>query len=198
MTKENKKDWGKVRESMLDDETGLEDAFSEDTLDADDALSALNHPAYADLEQQLTAAEQKAHENWEKSVRAQAEVDNMRRRTDREVTNAHRYALEKFSTALLPVVDSLEHALELATKHGDDAMREGLELTMKVFVDTLEKNGVIQISPLGEVFNPQLHEAMTMQPVEGAQPNTISSVFQKGYLLNDRVIRPARVVVVKG
>ena len=183
---------------MLDDETGLEDAFSEDTLDADDALSALNHPAYADLEQQLTAAEQKAHENWEKSVRAQAEVDNMRRRTDREVANAHRYALEKFSTALLPVVDSLEHALELATKHGDDAMREGLELTMKVFVDTLEKNGVIQISPLGEVFNPQLHEAMTMQPVEGAQPNTISSVFQKGYLLNDRVIRPARVVVVKG
>jgi len=198
MTKENKKDWGKVRESMLDDDTGLEDALSEDTLDEEDALNALGHPAYTDLEQQLTAAEQKAHENWEKSVRAQAEVDNMRRRTDREVANAHRYALEKFSTALLPVVDSLEHALELATKHGDDAMREGLELTMKVFVDTLEKNGVQQISPLGEVFNPQLHEAMTMQPVEGAQPNTISSVFQKGYLLNDRVIRPARVVVVKG
>lgn len=197
MSNDNKKDWGKVREAMVDDESLLDDELL-DAEDTHDERNALDHPAYADLEKQLTAAEQKAHENWEKSVRAMAEVDNMRRRTEREVANAHRYAIEKFASALIPVMDSLEQALQLTTQHGDGAMREGLELTMRVFFDTLEKNGVTQISPLGEVFNPQFHEAMAMQPVEGAEPNTIAEVFQKGYLLNERVIRPARVVVVKG
>src|SRR5207247_402113 len=131
-------------------------------------------------------AEQKAHENWEKSVRALAEVDNIRRRTEREVANAHRYALEKFSTSLIPVVDSLEQALHLATQHGDDAMREGMELTTKLMIDTLEKYGVKQISPLGEPFDPQLHEAMSIQPSDSAAPNTVLTVFQKGYVLNDR------------
>lgn len=197
MTNDNKKDWGKVREAMVEDESLLDDELS-DIEETHDERNALDHPAYAELEKQLTAAEQKAHENWEKSVRAMAEVDNMRRRTEREVANAHRYAIEKFASALIPVMDSLEQALQLTTQHGDAAMREGLELTMKVFFDTLEKNGVTQISPLGEVFNPQFHEAMAMQPVEGAEPNTVAEVFQKGYLLNERVIRPARVVVVKG
>ena len=191
---DNPKDWGKVRESLMDD-----DFDEEDLAPAENAeKQSLDHPTYAHLEQQLTLAEQKAHDNWEKSVRALAEVDNIRRRTEREISQAHRYALEKFATSLLPVADSLEQALQLATQHGDEAMREGLELTMKIFVDALEKHGVQQISPMGEVFNPQMHEAMSMLPCEGAEPNTISSVFQKGYVLNERVIRPARVVVVKG
>lgn len=194
MTEENKKDWGKVRESMMED--GFEDVLQPAGVTSNP--EALGHPEYSDLEQQLTLAEQKAHENWEKSVRAQAEVDNIRRRTERDIANAHRYALEKFSGGLLPVVDSLEQALQLAGQHGDDSMREGLELTMKLFLDVLDKHGVKQIDPLGEIFNPQLHEAMAIQPSEEAAPNTVLMVVQKGYLLNDRVIRPARVIVVKG
>lgn len=194
MKEENKKDWGKVRESMLDD--SLEESLHDSNQDA--APEALAHPDYADLEQQLTLAEQKAHENWEKSVRAMAEVDNIRRRAERDITNAHRYALEKFSNALLPVIDSLEQALQLATQHGDASMREGLQLTMKLFVDVLDKQGIKQIDPQGEPFDPQRHEAMSIQPSNDAAPNSVLMVVQKGYLLNDRVIRPARVVVAKG
>ncbi len=195
MVDKTQKDWGKVREA-LEDEL-VDDSATEDNVAEEESHGALDHPAYTDLEQQLTLAEQKAHENWEKSVRAMAEVDNIRRRTEREVSNAHRYALEKFATSLLPVADSLEQALQLATQHGDDAMREGMALTTKLFIDTLDKHGVKQIDPLGEVFNPQLHEAVAMQPSDTAEPNTVMSVFQKGYELNDRVIRPARVIVVK-
>ena len=147
--------------------------------------SALNHESYAALE------------NWEKSVRAMAEVDNMRRRAERDVANAHRYSLEKFSASLLPVVDSLEQALQLSHSEADASMREGLELTMKLLVDVLDKFDVKQLNPIGEVFDPQQHEAMSMMESPDAAPNTILVVFQKGYKLNDRVIRPARVIVAK-
>ena len=199
MVDKTQKDWGKVRGALEDELVNDNASVDEltDELTDEGPHGALDHPTYADLEQQLTLAEQKAHENWEKSVRAIAEVDNIRRRTEREVNNAHRYALEKFATSLLPVADSLEQALQLATQHGDDAMREGMALTTKIFIDTLDKHGVKQIDPLGEVFNPQLHEAIAMQPSDSAEPNTVISVFQKGYELNDRVIRPARVIVVK-
>jgi molecular chaperone GrpE len=95
------------------------------------------------------------------------------------------------------VVDSLEQAELLAEKHGDSAMHEGLELTMKLFLDMLEKADVKQLNPVGELFNPEMHEAMVMQETADAAPNTVISVFQKGYQLNDRVIRAARVVVAK-
>lgn len=195
MVDKTKKDWGKVRETLENE--SVDESEMSDGVISEETHGALDHPAYADLEQQLTLAEQKAHENWEKSVRAMAEVDNIRRRAERDVSNAHRYALEKFAASLLPVADSLEQALQLATQHGDDAMREGIELTTKLFLDTLDKHGIKQINPLGEVFNPQLHEAIAMQPSDSAESNTVMSVFQKGYELNDRVIRPARVIVVK-
>lgn len=174
---------------------------NEQTLDIDNPIhespSALNHESYAALEEKLTLAEQQAHENWEKSVRAMAEVDNMRRRAERDVANAHRYSLEKFSASLLPVVDSLEQALQLSHTDADANMREGLELTMKLLVNVLDKFDVKQLNPMGEVFDPQQHEAMSMMESPGAAPNTILVVFQKGYKLNDRVIRPARVIVAK-
>lgn len=197
MAEEIKKDWKQVRDDLENED--LQEDYEDEALASEDLhdTAVLDHPAYADLEQQLTLAEQKAHENWEKSVRAMAEVDNIRRRTEREISNAHRYALEKFSGSLIPVVDSLEQALQLAAQHGDGAMREGLELTMKLFVDVLEKHGVKQINPVGEMFDPQLHEAMSTQPSDTAPANTVLIVFQKGYLLNDRVIRPARVIVAK-
>jgi molecular chaperone GrpE len=206
MVKENKKDWGAVRDAIqeeldaekLDVMGADEDDVGESSAHHDEKTAALDHPAYVELEQQLTLAEQKAHENWEKSVRAMAEVDNIRRRAERDVSNAHRFALEKFAMALIPVVDSLEQALQLASQHGDDAMREGLALTTKLMIDTLDKFEVKQINPEGELFDPQQHEAMSILPSDDAQPNTILNVFQKGYVLNERVIRPARVIVAKG
>ncbi|MCH9757352.1 MAG: nucleotide exchange factor GrpE [Gammaproteobacteria bacterium] len=199
---EQTKDWGKIKdaydgveesaEEMLDDE-GEDEGGSEGTESAD----VLEHPSYEALEEKLTEAEQKAHENWDKLMRVTADMDNLRRRSERDVTQAHRYGLEKFINNLLPVVDSLEQAEQLAEKHGDSAMHEGLELTMKLFLDMLEKAHVEQLDPVGEVFNPEIHEAMTLQESADAAPNTVLSVFQKGYKLNDRVIRAARVIVAK-
>lgn len=196
-----KKDWKKVKEEhaqqmheMMDDE----DLADFEALDAKEVKTAgLEHPGYTDLEEKLTLAEQKAHENWEKATRAMAEVENMRRRAERDVANAHKFSLERFANQLLPVVDSLEQAIQLADKVENAAMHEGLELTMKLFLDVLQKNQIEQIDPVGEVFDPQQHEAMSMQVVPDAKPNTVVMVFQKGYKLNERIIRPARVIVAK-
>ncbi|OCH97008.1 nucleotide exchange factor GrpE [Legionella jamestowniensis] len=197
MSKENKKNWHKIKEGHdLEEERSSEEDFLEDEEDMLDE-PALEHPSYESLEEQLTAAEQKAHENWEKAARAMAELENVRRRAERDVSNAHRYGVEKLLTSFLPVADSIEQALQLSEKEQNSSMHEGLELTMKLFLDVLEKNGVKQLNPLGEPFNPQEHEAMSMQEAEGAAPNTVLAVFQKGYKLHDRVIRPARVVVTK-
>jgi molecular chaperone GrpE len=192
MSKHDKKDWNKFKEeNEVQDEQLNPEEFPEDE------PVALDHPSYAVLEEQLTLAEQKAQENWEKSVRALAELDNVRRRMEREVTNAHKYGMEKLISALLPIVDSLEQALQMADKNTDTAMHEGLELTMKLFTDVLQKFDVAHIDPVGEPFDPQQHEAMSMQEVAGVPPNSVIAVFQKGYKLNDRVIRPARVIVSK-
>ena len=197
MTEKTPKDWKKFKEeNAIHDEQDIDESITQED-DAVESASALDHPSYMDLEEKLTLAEQKVHENWEKSVRAMAELDNVRRRAEREVANAHRYGLEKLINSLLPVVDSLEQALQLAEKSEDPAMHEGLELTMKLFLDALAKYDVQQLNPQGEPFDPQQHEAMTMQESADAAPNTVLAVFQKGYMLNDRVIRPARVIVAK-
>ena len=192
MSKNETKDWNKFKEEHHDEESILdgEDESSEDSV-------SLDHPSYKDLEEQLTLAEQKAHENWEKSVRALAELDNVRRRMEREVANAHEYGTTKLLTALLPVVDSLEQAIQIAEKNEDSAMHEGLDLTMKLFTDVLQKFGVECIDPVGAVFDPQQHEAMSILEVPDTPPNTVITVFQKGYKLSDRIIRPARVIVSK-
>ncbi|MFA6303686.1 MAG: nucleotide exchange factor GrpE [Legionella sp.] len=189
-----KKDWNKFKEENHRLDEDFED-LEEDVEETEAA--ALDHPSYVALEEKLTLAEQQAHENWEKSVRAVAELDNVRRRSEREIANAHRYGQEKLITSLLPVVDSLEQALQMAANDTTSAMHEGLELTMKLLLDTLQKFDVEQIDPIGAAFDPQLHEAMSMQEVDDKPANTVLAVFQKGYKLNDRVIRPARVIVAK-
>jgi len=200
MVEKSKKDWKKFKEenSMAEDfendDVVNENENEELAMDS----NALEHPSYLALEEKLTLSEQKAHENWEKSVRAMAELDNVRRRAEREVANAHRYGVEKLVNSLLPVMDSLEQALQLADKHEDTSMHEGLELTMKLFLDALGKYEVQQLNPEGEQFDPKLHEAMSMQESKDVPSNTILGVFQKGYMLNDRIIRPARVIVAKG
>ncbi len=203
MSQKLKKDWKKFKEeSAVQDNVETNDIITGDDEktggNTGENINALDHPSYIALEEKLTLAEQLAHDNWEKSVRALAELDNIRRRAERDVANAHRFSLEKFSESLLPVVDSLEQALQLADKAGDANMREGLDLTMKQFVGVLEKFDVRQIDPVGAVFNPHEHEAMAMQESADAEPNTVLMVFQRGYKLNDRVIRPARVIVAKG
>lgn len=196
MSKQGKKDWSKFKDEHSQAEEQVE-AQAEELVEAQTHDAALDHPSYVALEEQLTLAEQKAHENWEKSVRALAELENVRRRAEREVANAHRYGLEKFITSLLPVMDSLEQALQLAANDSEASMREGLELTLKLMMDVLQKFDVQLINPLNEPFNPQQHEAMSMMESADMPPNTVLTVFQKGYQLHDRVIRPARVIVSK-
>ncbi|WP_111979287.1 nucleotide exchange factor GrpE [Algibacillus agarilyticus] len=149
------------------------------------------------LTQQLAAAERTVADQQESVLRAKAEVDNIRRRSAQDVEKARKFALEKFSSDVLVVVDNLERALESADKENDDLkpMIEGVELTLKSFTDALEKHGVKQVNPEGETFNPELHQAMSMVPNPDVPPNTVIAVMQKGYELNGRLVRPAMVMV---
>ena len=132
-------------------------------------------------------------------LRTVAEMENVRRRAQRDVENAHKFAVEKLLSDLLPVVDSLEKAEEAAkTTDNADSMVEGITLSLKLFVSTLERSGIAIVDPLGEPFDPQLHEAMAMVPNPNAEPNSVMDVMQRGYTLNGRLVRAAKVVVVKG
>lgn len=179
------RDWKKFKE-----ETVQEEEMQAEPAETEELSPALDHPSYPELEEKLTLSEQKAHENWEKAVRATAELENERRRGEQKLTNALRYGSEKLLQDLIPVVDSLDHAL-LASED------EGIALTMKLFLDVLARHNVTQVNPVGELFNPQFHEAMSTQVSTDVPPNTVLTVFQKGYVLNDRMIRPARVIVAK-
>lgn len=153
-----------------------------------------------ELQQQLEAAEQKAQENWDKALRVQAEMENLKRRTGKDLENAHKFALEKFAKELLGVIDSLELGVQAAA--GDSSSEvakliEGSELTLKQFEAVFNKFNIEAIEPTGKPFNPEHHQAMSMQPSNEHAPNTVLNVFQKGYLLNGRLIRPAMVIVSK-
>lgn len=131
--------------------------------------------------------------------RAQAEIQNIRRRAEQDVEKAHKFGLEKFANELLPVVDSLERAIEASQGEGEQlqAIREGVEMTLNLFLSSMEKFNVEQVNPEGQPFNPEHHQAMSMVPAEGVAPNTVVTVVQKGYLLNGRLMRPAMVMVAK-
>jgi len=164
-----------------------------------EAMAAEQDPAadVARLEQQLAEVQKSLDEA---DLRAQAEIQNVRRRAERDVASAHKFAVEKFAGDILSVADSLERGL--ATMPGDDdtfkAAREGVELTLKVLLDTFQKYNIEQIDPKDASFDPEQHEAMTMVPMPGVAANTVIEVLEKGYTLNGRLIRPARVVVAKG
>ncbi|MET4026244.1 molecular chaperone GrpE [Marinobacter sp. MBR-99] len=141
-------------------------------------------------------------EYQDQALRAQAEMQNVRRRAEIDVEKAHKFALEKFVKELLPVADSLEKAVESTEGHENagelvGSIREGVEMTLSLFMNGLKKFGVEQVNPVGEPFDPQQHEAMSMVPAPDAEPNSVVAVVQKGYLLNGRVVRPAMVVVAK-
>ncbi|ATW02038.1 nucleotide exchange factor GrpE [Candidatus Legionella polyplacis] len=149
------------------------------------------------IKKDLDEAKRKSDENWDRAVRAIAELENFRRRSERDIFDAHRYGISKILIDFLPVIDSLDQALQLCENSDSKIMYEGLILIRKLFLDALIKHGVVEIFPKGEKFNPEEHEAMSIQESEALMDNTVISVFQKGYKLYDRVIRPARVIVAK-
>jgi molecular chaperone GrpE len=151
---------------------------------------------------EVEALEAKAKEFQEQMLRSQAEMQNVRRRSEIDVEKAHKFALEKFVKELLPVADSLEKAVESTEGHEDAGevvanIREGVEMTLSLFMNSLSKFNVKQLNPVGEPFDPQQHEAMSMVSAPDAEPNSVVAVVQKGYTLNDRLVRPAMVVVAK-
>jgi molecular chaperone GrpE len=203
MTKQHDKNkWQDVAEEAAADEgetsgsTGAAGAGGQTS--AEPEIVSEDHAlAFEDLKNQAQKEEARANEYLEKALRLQADLENMRRRTERDIANAHKYALDKFADALVPIVESLERGLQASQADHDNVkvLREGMEMTLKMFVDVLKRFGITQIDPLNQPFNPAHHEAVSMQPHETAAPNTVIAVFQKGYMLNERLLRPAMVVV---
>lgn len=153
----------------------------------------------AELDKKLKLAEQKIQEQQDSVIRAKAEMENVRRRAAQDIEKAHKFALDKFAEGLLPVIDSMELAISHADQE-DEALKpmiEGVELTLKSMLTTVEKFGLKVIDPKDEAFDPEKHQAMSMQTVEGVPANQVIAVMQKGYELNGRLIRPAMVMVSK-
>ena len=178
----------------------VEDQLAKDGVSAEtDTEESTSEITIESLSEQIEALKKTAADNLDKAVRAQAELDNVRKRTTRDVENAHKYALDKFINELLPVLDSMELGI-VASVEGEDvsSLREGLELTLKMFCSSLEKSGVHPVNPQkGDKFNPDQHEAVTMQEVDDVESGTVVTMLQKGYELNGRLIRPAMVIVAK-
>ncbi|MBE0438780.1 MAG: nucleotide exchange factor GrpE [Gammaproteobacteria bacterium] len=145
----------------------------------------------------LEDARNKADQHWNELLRAKADMENLRRRQARDLENAHKHALDKFVTELLPIYDSMELGLKAASgeEASLEAVREGLEMTMKMFLSSISKFGLEQVDPEGQAFDPELHQAVAMQATEGVAANQVLNVMQKGYQFNGRLLRPAIVVV---
>lgn len=180
-----------IQEQLEDshkDEAKLEDAHkNEEKLESPEKNAD-------SLEAQLEQAQAKASENWDQFIRAKAEMDNLRRRNVKDLENAHKFGIEKLVTELLPVLDSMVMGLAVEDASAE-SLREGMELTMNMLEKMMEKLGIEEIDPLNEKFDAAKHQAMTTQPSAEVEPNTVLAVMQKGYSLNERLIRPAMVIV---
>lgn len=169
--------------------------------EADDAESAKVTAEEAEAAEKASGDEAiielqaKADENWDRYLRAAAETENVRKRARRDVEHAHKFALEGFSRELLAVVDSMEIGLQAADSADAAALVEGSEATCKLLKTTLERFGVTEVDPDGEPFDPEYHEAISMMPSANVEPGSVLTVVQKGYTLNQRLLRPARVIV---
>ncbi|MEP5569804.1 MAG: nucleotide exchange factor GrpE [Halioglobus sp.] len=185
-------------EQTANPEVQLETA--EEVAAAEAAQASSEDDTEVSLDDELTQLQEDLLAARDAALRAQADAQNVKRRAEQDVEKARKYALERFAGELLPVVDNLERALEAAS--GDDEaikpIAEGVELTLKSFIDVLGKNKVDVVDPQGEPFDPNLHQAITMVENKEVEPNTVTAVMQKGYSLNGRLIRPAMVMVSKG
>lgn len=195
---ENKKTPGD--EEHLESAEIIEEAQFDSSENKAEESSAAKVGDMADIETRLQQALEKVEECKDQEIRARAEIQNARRRAEKDVENAHKYALEKMAKELLPVVDNLERGLEAvpAEKLEDvafNSLKEGVELTLSLFMSALTRFKIEQIDPVGEPFDPQLHQAVTMVEQDSVEPNTVVHVMQKGYTLHGRLLRPAMVVV---
>ena len=197
-------------EELIEDAAGSEEIVSEgaakdesDCIEGEvveDDVSSTEEVSVEVLQVKLADALSKADAAEEKALRVAADLQNARRRAEKDIENAHKFGVDKFVQELLPVIDGLERGLE-AVSEEDEALktaREGMMLTHKLLLDALKKFNVEALFPEGEPFDPNLHEAVSMQPNPDVEPNSVITVFQKGYTLSGRLIRPAMVVVAKG
>ena len=190
-----------VNEASNDEREDPNDDSVAETIGTDDA----NPPAEQtkappdSRDEELVEARRRAEENLDRALRAQAELENVRRRMTRDVENAHKFALERFVSELLPVKDSLELGLAASAEKEASAagIAEGIELTLRMLEQAMEKFGVRILDPAGEPFDPEFHQAMTMQESDTAESGAVLTVVQKGCLLNERLVRPAMVIVAK-
>jgi molecular chaperone GrpE len=173
------------RPELEPDEDNLETEAADAESSEDDAV----------VDAELGDLQAQADENWDRYLRASAEVENVRKRATRDVEHARKYALESFGKELLGVKDSLEMGLAAAASADTDSLLAGSEATLKLLTKTLERFGITEVDPEGEPFDPELHEAMTVQPSADVEPGSVLTVIQKGYTLNGRLLRPARVIV---
>ena len=179
----------------------IDQALEEDqvTIETESGAETESEPSEGVESDEVSKLQEALAEAKEQALRAVADAQNIRRRAEQDVEKAHKFALEKFVGSLLPVVDNLERALDAASAEGAEpsALNEGVELTLKSFVDALKGHKVEQVAPEGEPFDPQLHQAISAVPSPETEPNTVLNVVQKGYTLNGRLVRPAMVVVSK-
>lgn len=195
----SEKNWQKISERADDSSGNLENS---------DKIKEMEHEALevtkgslAELTEELTIAQAEAKRNYELVLRTKAEMENAKRRAQQDIENERKFGIKRLVEELVPVLDSQEHALQVTVDvEGAAALKQmltGVEMTYNMLLSTLKKYGIEQINPENEVFNPALHEAMSMIEAEGVEKNRIVTVFQKGYLLNGRLLRPARVIVSK-
>jgi len=187
-----------------DENVETESAFVESVESVEEAeKNPSENNEHAELTLLLEDARAKADEHWNQVLLSNAELENTRRRARQDVENAHKFALEKFALELLPVKDSMEMGLAITSADSEEdsektaQLREGIELTLKMLTAAMEKFGITTMGEVGEGFNPDIHQAMSLQESADHAPNTVMAVMQKGYLLNNRLIRPAMVVVSK-
>ena len=187
------------RREKAADET-LEEAQAEVSAEADAAAAGETGPdgaagAEQDLAAALDEAQARADEHWDRYLRTAAELENVRKRAARDVENAHKFALERFGKELLAVRDTLEMGLAAADNASVESLLEGKNATLKLLATVMQQFGIEEVDPAGEPFDPDLHEAISMQPSDDVEPGSVVTVVQKGYTLNGRLLRPAMVIV---
>ena len=186
------------QEPAAEQEAAEELAEAGEAEDEGDAAGAAVELTLEEALERLADAEEECRRAEDRMLRIQAEMQNLRRRAEQDVERAHKFGQEKFSSELLVVMDNLERALNAASDHDDEvvkAIHEGVNLTLKSFADCFAKFNIEEVDPMGEPFDPALHQAMSIQENGEVEPNTVIAVMQKGYTLHGRVLRPAMVVV---
>jgi molecular chaperone GrpE len=182
-------------EKAVDDAQDAAQEAAQQEPEAAEAATAPEAEAATEPGAALAEAQAKADENWDRYLRTAAELENVRKRASRDVENAHKFALERFGKELLTVRDTLEMGLAAAENATVESLIEGKNATLKLLATTMQQFGIEQVDPAGEPFDPDLHEAISVQPSDDVEPGSVVTVVQKGYTLNGRLLRPAMVIV---